>query len=84
VLPVEGTIAVRPEAAMGPLALSTGSLYTYGLARTFELTAEAVTVELGPEVLEAEDEGQVRAHLRQVVEFCREHGGERRQSVSGY
>jgi sugar phosphate isomerase/epimerase len=35
----------------------------------------AVTVEVGPDVLEAEDEGRVRAHLRQVVEFCREYGG---------
>jgi sugar phosphate isomerase/epimerase len=33
----------------------------------------AVTVEVGPEVLEAEDESQVRAHLEQVVDFCRLH-----------
>jgi sugar phosphate isomerase/epimerase len=31
----------------------------------------AVTVELGPEVLEAEDEALVRAHLQRAVEFCR-------------
>jgi sugar phosphate isomerase/epimerase len=32
-----------------------------------------VTVELGPEVLHAEDEAQVRDHLRQIVAFCRRH-----------
>jgi sugar phosphate isomerase/epimerase len=32
-----------------------------------------VTVELGPEVLHAEDEAQVRGHLRQIVAFCRRH-----------
>jgi len=31
----------------------------------------SVTLELGPDVLEAEDEGKVRAHLRRAVEFCR-------------
>jgi sugar phosphate isomerase/epimerase len=35
----------------------------------------AVSVEVGPDALQAEDEGQVRAHLRQVVAFCREHAG---------
>jgi sugar phosphate isomerase/epimerase len=33
----------------------------------------AVSVELRPDVLEAEDEKQVRAHLRRVVAFCRKH-----------
>jgi sugar phosphate isomerase/epimerase len=33
----------------------------------------AVSLEVGPEVLEAEDEKQVRAHLRHAVSFCREH-----------
>jgi sugar phosphate isomerase/epimerase len=33
----------------------------------------AVTLELGPEVLEAEDEARVRAHLRQAVTFCQGH-----------
>ena len=35
----------------------------------------AVSVELNPDVLQAEDEGQVRAHLRSAVAFCREHLG---------
>jgi sugar phosphate isomerase/epimerase len=34
-----------------------------------------VTLELGPDVLEAEDEDQVRAHLRHAVTFCRERLG---------
>ena len=33
----------------------------------------ALTVEVGPEVLEAEDEARVRAHLRRAVQFCRSH-----------
>jgi len=33
----------------------------------------AVTLEVGPEVLEAEDEAQVGAHLRQAVQFFRSH-----------
>jgi sugar phosphate isomerase/epimerase len=33
----------------------------------------AVSVELGPEVLQAEDEAQVRSHLRRTVDFCRAH-----------
>jgi sugar phosphate isomerase/epimerase len=33
----------------------------------------AVSVELGPEVLGAEDEAQVRAHLNHAVGFCRKH-----------
>jgi sugar phosphate isomerase/epimerase len=33
----------------------------------------AVSLEVGPEVLEAEDESQVRAHLHQAVRFFREH-----------
>jgi sugar phosphate isomerase/epimerase len=33
----------------------------------------AASVEVGPEVLQAEDEAQVRSHLRRVVGFCREH-----------
>lgn len=33
----------------------------------------AVTLEVGPEVLEAEDESKVRAHLLRAVDFCREH-----------
>jgi sugar phosphate isomerase/epimerase len=44
----------------------------------------AVTVELGPEVLEAEDEGRVRAHLRQIVAFCRQHAGQPVDRVSGH
>jgi len=35
----------------------------------------AVSVELHPVVLQAEDEGQVRVHLRSAVAFCREHLG---------
>lgn len=35
----------------------------------------AVTVELGPEALHAEDETRVRERLRQAVVFCREHTG---------
>jgi len=37
----------------------------------------AVSLEFGPEVLQAEDETQVRAHLRQAVEFCRKHTSQR-------
>lgn len=33
----------------------------------------AVSLEVGPEVLEAQDEAQVRAHLQRAVAFCREH-----------
>jgi sugar phosphate isomerase/epimerase len=33
----------------------------------------AVSLEVGPEVLEAEDHAQVRAHLRRAVDFCRLH-----------
>jgi len=33
----------------------------------------AVSVELNPDVLQAEDEGQVRVHLQSAVAFCREH-----------
>lgn len=33
----------------------------------------SVTLELGPDVLEAEDERKVRAHLRRAVKFCRDH-----------
>jgi sugar phosphate isomerase/epimerase len=36
-----------------------------------------VTVELGPEVLEAEDEALVRGHLRRALVFCREHAGQK-------
>lgn len=36
----------------------------------------AVSVEVGPEVVEAEDEDRVRAHLRRAVAFCREHLGQ--------
>jgi sugar phosphate isomerase/epimerase len=32
----------------------------------------AVSLELAPDALQAEDEGQVRAHLRRMVAFCRE------------
>jgi len=35
----------------------------------------AVSVELNPDVLQPEDEGQVRAHLQSAVAFCREHLG---------
>ena len=37
--------------------------------------AGAVSLEVGPEVLEAEDEARVRAHLRRAVRFCREQMG---------
>ena len=33
----------------------------------------AVSVELNPDVLQAEDEAQVRVHLQNIVAFCREH-----------
>ena len=33
--------------------------------------AGSVTLELGPDVLEAEDDRKVRAHLRRALEFCR-------------
>lgn len=32
----------------------------------------AVSLEMAPEALEAEDEGQVRAHLQRMVAYCRE------------
>ena len=32
-----------------------------------------VSLEVGPEVLEAEDEAQVLANLRRAVHFCGEH-----------
>ncbi|MBN1661531.1 MAG: sugar phosphate isomerase/epimerase [Anaerolineae bacterium] len=35
--------------------------------------AGAVTLELGPDVLEAEDEGKVRGHLKRALAFCRQH-----------
>ena len=35
----------------------------------------AVSIELNPDVLQAEDVGQVRVHLRSAVAFCREHLG---------
>ena len=35
----------------------------------------AVTVELGPEALQAEDEARVKERLRQALVFCREHTG---------
>jgi sugar phosphate isomerase/epimerase len=35
----------------------------------------AVAVEVRPDVLQAEDEGSVRAHLKGAVAFCREHLG---------
>ncbi len=35
--------------------------------------AGAVSVELNPEVLQAESEARVRAHLKAVVRFCRNH-----------
>ena len=35
----------------------------------------AVSVELNPDVLQAEDVGQVRVHLRSAAAFCREHLG---------
>jgi sugar phosphate isomerase/epimerase len=33
----------------------------------------AISVELGPDVLQAEDEALVRGHLREAVVFCRQH-----------
>ncbi len=36
--------------------------------------AGAVSLEVGPEVLEAKDEAQVRAHLRRALAFCKEQG----------
>jgi sugar phosphate isomerase/epimerase len=35
----------------------------------------AVTIELGPEALHAEDEARVKERLHQAVAFCREHTG---------
>lgn len=35
----------------------------------------AISLEVGPEVLQAEDEGLVREHLRQAVHFCHESMG---------
>lgn len=34
-----------------------------------------VTVELGPEILDAEDEEKARFHLGRQLAFCRQHGG---------
>jgi sugar phosphate isomerase/epimerase len=36
----------------------------------------AVSLECNPDVLQAEDESRVLAHLRQAVEFCREHSSQ--------
>jgi sugar phosphate isomerase/epimerase len=36
----------------------------------------AVSVEIGPEVLQAEDEAKVREHLKRAVGYCREHSGD--------
>jgi sugar phosphate isomerase/epimerase len=35
----------------------------------------AVSLEMGPEVLQAEDEGRVRAHLQRMVATCQQHIG---------
>jgi sugar phosphate isomerase/epimerase len=53
----------------------TGRLPLAGLLRRLSQDGYkgTVTLELGPEVLEAEDEGRVRAHLQQAVAFWREH-----------
>lgn len=37
----------------------------------------AVSLEMGPETLQAEDEGLVREHLQRMVRFCRERAGRR-------
>ena len=46
-------------------------------ARRLSLVAAAhrptITFETGPNVLKAEDEGQVRANLRRSLDFCRQH-----------
>ena len=47
--------------------------FLQGLER--DVYAGAVSVELNPDVLHAEDEGQVRVRLRSAVAFCREHLG---------
>ena len=39
------------------------------------MTEGAVSLEMGPDVLQAEDERKVREHLRQVVTFCQGHLG---------
>jgi sugar phosphate isomerase/epimerase len=39
-----------------------------------------VSLELGPEALEAEDEAQVRAHLQRAVDFCRTHTAQKQAS----
>jgi sugar phosphate isomerase/epimerase len=54
----------RPEQGHLPLAELLQRLAHNGYEGT-------VTLELGPDVLEAEDEGKVRAHLRRALEFCR-------------
>ena len=41
-----------------------------------------ITVELGPDVLQAEDEAQVRANLRRTVAFCQEHTGRGQKNLS--
>lgn len=56
----------RPETGHLPLAALLQRLARDGYAGT-------VTVELGPEVLDAEDEDKVRGHLWRIVAFCREH-----------
>jgi len=56
----------RPEQGHLPLGDLLRAMARDGYAGT-------VTLELGPDVLEAEDEGKVRGHLKRAVDFCREH-----------
>lgn len=56
----------RPDQGYLPLAELLRAMARNGYAGT-------VTLELGPDVLEAEDEGKVRAHLKRALDFCRQH-----------
>jgi sugar phosphate isomerase/epimerase len=56
----------RPEQGQLPLAELLRRLARDGYAGT-------VTLEVEPDVLQAEDEDKVRAHLRRAVDFCRAH-----------
>jgi sugar phosphate isomerase/epimerase len=56
----------RPDTGHLPLGELLRAMARDGYAGT-------VTLELGPDMLEAEDERKVRAHLGRALDFCREH-----------
>jgi len=60
------------------IVLSTGSLYTYGVARAVDLAARsgydgAIGVEVDPSALDVSNEDACLIELRQALEYCRRH-----------